>query len=165
MPVRSRYVTSVCCSSMKDLSLLTFPRSWPAVNLQSDFHLVAKRSKLRCCTQPYFTLVWQIKQTRQPGGFSPGARGTWCFTHQHALTSAAGTRALIQGIVCGCAVMSLSRLPFQQLVTACNDGARRMERTEQMYTIQKQMDFGKIKVTFWSFSTFLYLLLYYSTIQ
>lgn len=34
----------------------------------------------------------------------------------------------------------------QQLVTSCNDGARRMERTEQMYTIQKQMDFGKIKV-------------------
>lgn len=34
----------------------------------------------------------------------------------------------------------------QKLVTSCNDGARRMERTEQMYTIQKQMDFGKIKV-------------------
>lgn len=35
---------------------------------------------------------------------------------------------------------------IQQLVTSCNDGATRMERTEQMYTIQKQMDFGKIKV-------------------
>lgn len=34
----------------------------------------------------------------------------------------------------------------QQLVNSCNDGARRMERTEQMYTIQKQMEFGKIKV-------------------
>ncbi len=33
-----------------------------------------------------------------------------------------------------------------QLVKCCNDGARRMERTEQMYTIQKQMEFGKIKV-------------------
>uniref|UniRef100_A0A3Q4M7T0 Rho guanine nucleotide exchange factor (GEF) 16 n=1 Tax=Neolamprologus brichardi TaxID=32507 RepID=A0A3Q4M7T0_NEOBR len=33
----------------------------------------------------------------------------------------------------------------KQLVTSCNDGARRMERTEQMYTIEKQMDFGKIK--------------------
>ncbi len=40
----------------------------------------------------------------------------------------------------------LSWLLFQQLVSSCNDGARRMERTEQMYTIQKQMDFGKIKV-------------------
>lgn len=37
-------------------------------------------------------------------------------------------------------------LLFQQLVTSCKDGARRMEWTEQMYTIQKQMDFGKIKV-------------------
>ncbi|KAJ3587027.1 hypothetical protein NHX12_013418 [Muraenolepis orangiensis] len=32
-----------------------------------------------------------------------------------------------------------------KLVASCNDGARLMERTEQMYTIQKQMDFGKIK--------------------
>lgn len=37
-------------------------------------------------------------------------------------------------------------LVLQQLVASCNDGARRMERTEQMYTIQKHMDFGKIKV-------------------
>ncbi|KAM4738174.1 rho guanine nucleotide exchange factor 16 isoform 1-T3 [Anableps anableps] len=34
---------------------------------------------------------------------------------------------------------------ISKLVTECNNGARRMERTEQMYTIQKQMDFGKIK--------------------
>ncbi|XP_041859230.1 rho guanine nucleotide exchange factor 16 [Melanotaenia boesemani] len=34
---------------------------------------------------------------------------------------------------------------MSKLVTSCNDGARRMERTEQMYTIQKQMEFGKIK--------------------
>nr|XP_046252275.1 rho guanine nucleotide exchange factor 16 isoform X2 [Scatophagus argus] len=34
---------------------------------------------------------------------------------------------------------------ISKLVASCNDGARRMERTEQMYTIQKQMDFGKIK--------------------
>ncbi|XP_030640840.1 rho guanine nucleotide exchange factor 16 [Chanos chanos] len=34
---------------------------------------------------------------------------------------------------------------ISKLVKACNDGARRMERTEQMYTIQKQMEFGKIK--------------------
>ncbi|XP_027023359.1 rho guanine nucleotide exchange factor 16 [Tachysurus fulvidraco] len=34
---------------------------------------------------------------------------------------------------------------ISRLVKSCNDGARRMERTEQMYTIQKQMDFGKIK--------------------
>uniref|UniRef100_A0A3Q3WU00 Uncharacterized protein n=1 Tax=Mola mola TaxID=94237 RepID=A0A3Q3WU00_MOLML len=41
----------------------------------------------------------------------------------------------------------VTRLPLllDQLVTSCNDGATRMERTEQMYTIQKQMDFGKIK--------------------
>lgn len=48
--------------------------------------------------------------------------------------------------LCAAAVTSLLWLSFEQLVTACNDGARRMERTEQMYTIQKQMDFGKIKV-------------------
>ncbi|XP_013857122.1 rho guanine nucleotide exchange factor 16 [Austrofundulus limnaeus] len=41
------------------------------------------------------------------------------------------------------AVWSLNAM--SKLVTSCNDGARRMERTEQMYTIQKQMDFGKIK--------------------
>ncbi|RXN12626.1 rho guanine nucleotide exchange factor 16-like protein [Labeo rohita] len=34
---------------------------------------------------------------------------------------------------------------ISKLVKCCNDGARRMERTEQMYTIQKQMEFGKIK--------------------
>ncbi|XP_047440311.1 rho guanine nucleotide exchange factor 16 [Mugil cephalus] len=34
---------------------------------------------------------------------------------------------------------------ISKLVSSCNDGARRMERTEQMYTIQKLMDFGKIK--------------------
>ncbi|XP_068996312.1 rho guanine nucleotide exchange factor 16 [Embiotoca jacksoni] len=34
---------------------------------------------------------------------------------------------------------------ISKLVSSCNDGARRMERTEQMYTMQKQMDFGKIK--------------------
>uniref|UniRef100_UPI003F6965E3 rho guanine nucleotide exchange factor 16 isoform 3 n=1 Tax=Danio rerio TaxID=7955 RepID=UPI003F6965E3 len=40
----------------------------------------------------------------------------------------------------------VTRLPLlMDLVKSCNDGARRMERTEQMYTIQKQMEFGKIK--------------------
>ncbi|KAJ8257669.1 hypothetical protein GJAV_G00188410 [Gymnothorax javanicus] len=34
---------------------------------------------------------------------------------------------------------------ISKLVKKCDDGARTMERTEQMYTIQKQMDFGKIK--------------------
>lgn len=34
---------------------------------------------------------------------------------------------------------------ISKLVSRCNDGARRMERTEQMYTIQKQMEFGRIK--------------------
>ncbi|KAJ0064544.1 hypothetical protein NL108_009505, partial [Boleophthalmus pectinirostris] len=34
---------------------------------------------------------------------------------------------------------------MSKLVTSCNERARQMERTEQMYTIQKQMDFGKIK--------------------
>ncbi|XP_036386373.1 rho guanine nucleotide exchange factor 16-like [Megalops cyprinoides] len=34
---------------------------------------------------------------------------------------------------------------ISKLVKKCNEGARTMERTEQMYTIQKQMDFGKIK--------------------
>ncbi|XP_043102324.1 rho guanine nucleotide exchange factor 16 [Puntigrus tetrazona] len=34
---------------------------------------------------------------------------------------------------------------ISKLVKCCNDGARKMERTEQMYTIQQQMEFGKIK--------------------
>ena len=33
-----------------------------------------------------------------------------------------------------------------QLVTECNDGARRMERTEQLHNIHQQLDFGKLKV-------------------
>lgn len=33
-----------------------------------------------------------------------------------------------------------------QLVKKCNEGAHTMERTEQMYTLQKQLEFGKIKV-------------------
>lgn len=42
--------------------------------------------------------------------------------------------------VCFC----LSFMP--QLVKRCNEGAHTMERTEQMYTLQKQLEFGKIKV-------------------
>ncbi|XP_049733638.1 rho guanine nucleotide exchange factor 16 [Elephas maximus indicus] len=34
---------------------------------------------------------------------------------------------------------------ISKLVKQCNEGARRMERTEQMYTLNKQLDFGKIK--------------------
>ncbi|TRY99427.1 hypothetical protein DNTS_022985 [Danionella cerebrum] len=47
----------------------------------------------------------------------------------------------------GVCLLCLSEIasPRVALVKSCNDGARRMERTEQMYTIQKQMDFGKIK--------------------
>ncbi|NXT69194.1 ARHGG factor, partial [Chaetops frenatus] len=32
-----------------------------------------------------------------------------------------------------------------KLVKSCNEGARAMERTEQMYTLQKQLEFGKKK--------------------
>uniref|UniRef100_A0A8C5JDP3 Rho guanine nucleotide exchange factor 16 n=1 Tax=Junco hyemalis TaxID=40217 RepID=A0A8C5JDP3_JUNHY len=35
---------------------------------------------------------------------------------------------------------------ISKLVKSCNDGARAMERTEQMYTLQKQLEFGKKKV-------------------
>ncbi|KAL4622568.1 rho guanine nucleotide exchange factor 16-like [Arapaima gigas] len=34
---------------------------------------------------------------------------------------------------------------ISKLVKKCNEGARNMERTEQLCTIQKQLDFGKIK--------------------
>ncbi|KAM8927401.1 rho guanine nucleotide exchange factor 16 [Pelodytes ibericus] len=34
---------------------------------------------------------------------------------------------------------------ISKLVRQCNDGARKMERTEQMYTLQTQLEFGKIK--------------------
>jgi hypothetical protein len=33
----------------------------------------------------------------------------------------------------------------QKLVTECNDGARRMERTEQLHNIHRRLDFGKLK--------------------
>ncbi len=32
-----------------------------------------------------------------------------------------------------------------QLVTLCNDGARQMDRTEQLHEIHKKLDFGKLK--------------------
>ncbi|NWJ00593.1 ARHGG factor, partial [Crypturellus undulatus] len=34
---------------------------------------------------------------------------------------------------------------ISELVKNCNEGARAMERTEQMYTLQKQLEFGKMK--------------------
>ncbi|XP_054031792.1 rho guanine nucleotide exchange factor 16 [Dryobates pubescens] len=34
---------------------------------------------------------------------------------------------------------------ISKLVKSCNDGARAMERTEQMYTLQQQLEFGKRK--------------------
>ncbi|KAE8593324.1 hypothetical protein XENTR_v10019072 [Xenopus tropicalis] len=34
---------------------------------------------------------------------------------------------------------------LSKLVKQCNEGARKMERTEQMYTLQTQLEFGKIK--------------------
>ena len=33
-----------------------------------------------------------------------------------------------------------------QLVRRCNEGAHKMERTELMYTLHTQLDFGKVKV-------------------
>ncbi|XP_048374589.1 rho guanine nucleotide exchange factor 16 [Sphaerodactylus townsendi] len=40
----------------------------------------------------------------------------------------------------------VTRLPLlMDLVKQCNEGAHTMERTEQMYTLQKQLEFGKIK--------------------
>lgn len=41
---------------------------------------------------------------------------------------------------------SLGMFFSSQLVKSCNEGARAMERTEQMYTLQKQLEFGKKKV-------------------
>ncbi|XP_045715615.1 rho guanine nucleotide exchange factor 16 [Phyllostomus hastatus] len=34
---------------------------------------------------------------------------------------------------------------ISKLVKRCNEGAHKMERTEQMYTLQTQLDFGKVK--------------------
>lgn len=42
--------------------------------------------------------------------------------------------------------ISLGMFFSSQLVKSCNEGARAMERTEQMYTLQKQLEFGKKKV-------------------
>ena len=35
-----------------------------------------------------------------------------------------------------------------KLVTSCNDGARKMERTEQLHFIHQKLDFGKLKVLY-----------------
>ena len=43
--------------------------------------------------------------------------------------------------------ISLGTFFSSQLVKSCNEGARAMERTEQMYTLQKQLEFGKKKVS------------------
>lgn len=36
--------------------------------------------------------------------------------------------------------------PAPQLVQQCNEGARKMERTEQMYELHARLDFGRVKV-------------------
>uniref|UniRef100_A0A8D0L8V9 Rho guanine nucleotide exchange factor 16 n=1 Tax=Sphenodon punctatus TaxID=8508 RepID=A0A8D0L8V9_SPHPU len=51
-------------------------------------------------------------------------------THVHSTTYEAATRAL---------------KAISKLVKTCNEGAHKMERTEQMYTLHKQLEFGKIK--------------------
>ncbi|XP_039420027.1 rho guanine nucleotide exchange factor 16 [Corvus cornix cornix] len=51
-------------------------------------------------------------------------------TNAHSAAYGAATRA----------VKAISKL-----VKSCNEGARAMERTEQMYTLQKQLEFGKKK--------------------
>lgn len=33
-----------------------------------------------------------------------------------------------------------------QLVKQCNEGAHKMERTEQLYTLHTQLEFSKVKV-------------------
>lgn len=46
---------------------------------------------------------------------------------------------------CRCVIKTLCVCVCEQVVRKCNEGARRMERTEMMYTINSQLDF-KIKV-------------------
>jgi len=41
---------------------------------------------------------------------------------------------------------SCSPVHTLQLVKQCNEGAHKMERTEQMYTLHTQLDFSKVKV-------------------
>lgn len=41
---------------------------------------------------------------------------------------------------------SRSSVHTLQLVKQCNEGAHKMERTEQMYTLHTQLDFSKVKV-------------------
>lgn len=47
-----------------------------------------------------------------------------------------------RGPACG----SRSPMHAPQLVKQCNEGAHKMERTEQMYTLHTQLDFSKVKV-------------------
>ena len=48
-------------------------------------------------------------------------------------------------LMCGYAPPPPPPLPIQ-LVMECNDGARKMERTEQLHIIHQQLDFRKLKV-------------------
>lgn len=41
----------------------------------------------------------------------------------------------------------LSCAHTSQLVKQCNEGAHKMERTEQMYMLHTQLDFSKVKVS------------------
>lgn len=82
-----------------------------------------QNSRVLCCRVG----AARHEQGRDVGSGSPGGKGTSSSPHSRI-------------------VMWLLWLLVQQLVNSCNNGARRMERTEQMYTIQKQMEFGKIKV-------------------
>ncbi|XP_043853336.1 rho guanine nucleotide exchange factor 16 [Dromiciops gliroides] len=44
-----------------------------------------------------------------------------------------------------CKVANRALKAISKLVKQCNEGAHKMERTEQMYNLQTQLDFGKIK--------------------
>ncbi|CAJ0958557.1 unnamed protein product [Ranitomeya imitator] len=69
-----------------------------------------------------------------------GIVGRWRAVCVTALQRPNSDAAAIR-IVVGIAAASLS----VTLVKMCNEGARKMERTEQMYTLQTQLEFGKIK--------------------
>lgn len=73
-----------------------------------------------------FLILPMQRVTRLPLLMDTVCQKTW----QHSLAYEAATQAL---------------KAISKLVKSCNEGAHTMERTEQMYTLQKQLEFGKIK--------------------
>ncbi|XP_042687256.1 rho guanine nucleotide exchange factor 16 isoform X1 [Centrocercus urophasianus] len=92
--------------------------------------------KTQACTAAYGAATRALKAISKP----QNCHGGECTTILTCLIGALASNT--------CAILPFIypfSLVFFQLVKNCNEGARAMERTEQLYTLQKQLEFGKKK--------------------